>query len=327
MLRHVSKTRAFALFAGLLLGSIANLAQAQVDRHYPLLGEGQDLVGESTQITAGADDTLIDLAAEHLIGYNMIRSANPQVDAWLPGEGAQVLLPLRTILPDAPRKGIVINVPEMRLYHYSPAPEGEGSTVTIYAISVGRGEWSTPVTKTRVVGRAKDPIWYPPETIRAEHAARGDKLPRQVPPGPNNPLGQYLLILDIPSYFIHGTNKRLGIGMQVTHGCIRMYPEDIAQLAKQVPNNTPVTIVNQTIKTGWQDGDLYLEVHEPLEHDSEGTKKTVSGTDVVRAIVAATRSDQETQIDWDRVIAVTEAASGIPEKIGRKPTPVNFTDL
>ncbi len=300
-------------------------AVAVIERRYSLPSTGYDLVGEDSTVATRAEDTLIDLAARHLIGYNLIRSANPDVDAWMPGDGTQVLLPLRTILPNAPRRGIVINVPEMRLYYYTADKSGQGGAVSINSISVGRGEWNTPVTKTRVVGRAKDPTWYPPATIRAEHAARGDVLPRQVPAGPDNPLGQYLLILDIPSYFIHGTNKKFGIGMQVTHGCIRMYSQDIEQLAKQVPNNTPVTIINQTIKTGWQGDELYLEVHPPLEQN--GKIAQINPNDVVKALVAATHEHPETRIDWDLAEAIAAEATGIPQKVGQLPDDVVVTDM
>jgi L,D-transpeptidase ErfK/SrfK len=227
-----------------------------------------DLVGSNSSTYISREETLIDVAVRYRLGYNMIRSANPDIDAWLPVDGSEVLLPFRVILPDVPRKGIVINTAEMRLYFYRK-DEKNHNTVTVYPISVGRRDWATPLTETHVTLRVEHPSWYPPESIRAEHAARGDLLPKVVPAGPDNPLGDYLLALDIPSYFIHGTNKRFGIGMQVTHGCIRMYPEHIEELYKLVPVNTPVTIVNQPYKVGWQGEKLYLEVHHPLELDGE----------------------------------------------------------
>lgn len=290
------------------------LSAAEFERHFPLPVKDNDLVGSNSTAITSASDTLVDIAARYQLGYNLVRSANPGVDAWLPGEGTRVVLPFQAILPTAPRDGIVINVAEMRLYFYSQDKKTEVTSVAIYPVSVGRGDWSTPVTSSRLTGRAKNPVWYPPKSIRAEHAARGDKLPLQVPPGPDNPLGKYMLTLDIPGYFIHGTNKQFGIGMQVTHGCIRMYPRDIEQLVKLAPNNTPVTIINQPFKTGWRDQQLYLEVHQPLEVN--GSVIPISRTEYINALVSATRDRPDTVIDWDKLEQVISGTRGMPEKIG-----------
>lgn len=306
----------------LLVGHAA--AAAEFRQHFTLPEPGNDLVGETHTVTTSAEDTLVDLAERYRLGYNLLRSANPDVDAWLPGEGTPVLLARHAILPDAPREGIVVNVAEMRLYHYGAASKDEEGKVGVYSISVGRGEWSTPITQTRLTGKVKDPVWYPPESIRAEHAARGDVLPRQVPAGPDNPLGQHLLMLGIPSYFIHGTNRKYGIGMQVTHGCIRMFPVDIAELYGNTSNNIPVTIVNQTIKAGWQDGQLYLEIHPALEgSDSAGPPGM---TAVVRKLIAATRDFPQTEIDWDKVEMVAAEANGLPIAVGSLPQSLSAND-
>ncbi len=304
----------------LVAGSVSTLALAEFERRFPLAANDQDLVGENAVVTTTVEDTLVDVAARHLLGYNMLRAANPEVDAWLPGEGVEVVLPMRSILPAGPRAGIVVNVPEMRLYYYGAGAGGEQNDVTVYPVSVGRGDWATPLIETRVTSRVKDPDWYPPKSIRAEHAARGDFLPAKVPAGPDNPLGQYLLVLGIPSYFIHGTNKKFGIGMQVTHGCIRMYPQDVEELARKTPISTPVTIINQPIKTGWDNGQLYVEVHQPLER--AGQPEVNSRSAVIKALVAATRGFPETEIDWELVNEVAAAASGIPVRVGLLPPAV-----
>ena len=298
-------------------------ASAEFERWYSIPNADTGVVGSNREAVVEVDDTLIDIAARYGLGYNLIRSANPEVDAWLPAEGETVRLPFQTILPGVSREGIVINVAEMRLYHYLPAQGSGNTSVAIYPISVGRGQWATPITKAKVTGRAEDPIWYPPESIRLEHAARGDVLPRQVPAGPDNPLGRYILVLDIPSYFIHGTNKRFGIGMQVTHGCVRMYPEDIEQLVRLSPNNTPVTIINQVFKLGWLDQQLYLEVHKPLDADDQNQSDIRMG--VNEAVVRETKYQLETVIDWEKLEAVISAASGVPEMIGYKAAPVMAT--
>lgn len=306
------------------LALLTNIGMAETENSYSYPLSDSDLVGQNRTVTTSEEDTLVDLAARYQLGYNVIRSANPDVDAWIPGAGTPVVLPINVILPNTQRAGIIINVAEMRLYSYDSTNHGQSSRVTVHPISVGRGDWTTPVTKTRVTGRAENPDWYPPKTIRDEHAARGDSLPMKVPAGPDNPLGRYLLVLDIPSYFIHGTNKPFGIGMQVTHGCIRMYPDDIEQLVKHTPNNAPVTIVNQTFKTGWFDQQLYVEVHRSLE-DSNNTLATTK-TDYINMLVAATNHHPETIIDWDRLEQAIDEASGIPVKIGVAPIKLSVID-
>jgi len=310
--RQFAMTQHFRLLALFIL-MLPGLGRAEELQHYSMPDAGNDLVGEHQWATISSMETLVDLADRFHMGYNLLKSANPEVDPWLPEEGAEVMLPEQTILPDESRKGVVINVAEMRLYYYHQDDKRQ-PVVDVYPISVGRGEWLTPVTITKVTGRVKDPVWYPPESIRAEHAARGDFLPRQVPAGPNNPLGNYLLSLDIPSYFIHGTNKRYGIGMQVTHGCIRMYPDDIEQLVKKIPINTQVTIINQPVKAGWLNDELYLEVHPPLETDGEVVE--IRMTDVVNLLIETTKAKPDAQIDWNQVEQVLAQAKGIPQKVG-----------
>ncbi|MGR9037944.1 MAG: L,D-transpeptidase, partial [Gammaproteobacteria bacterium] len=168
-------------------------------------------------------------------------------------------------------RGIVLNIAEYRLYYYPPVQKGMTPLVISYAHGIGRMDWKTPLGKTRIMGKVKDPAWRPPESIRREHAANGDPLPPVVPPGPHNPLGAYMLRLAIPGgYLIHGTDidKIYGIGMQITHGCIRLYPEDIEALYQSAPVGTAVYIVNQSIKAGWLDNTLFIEAHPDLEGET-----------------------------------------------------------
>ncbi|MGZ5044729.1 MAG: L,D-transpeptidase family protein, partial [Methylobacter sp.] len=192
------------------------------------------------------DQTLLDVARRFLLGQTEIVRLNPNVDRWLVKKDVMIRLPNRRILPDTPHDGITLNLPEFRMYYY-PRDQEEGSPqlVMSYAHGVGRQDWKTPLGKTTIVQKVKDPSWRPPESIRKEHAADGDILPTVVPPGPHNPLGAYALNLAIPGYLIHGTDidKIYGIGMQITHGCIRMYPEDIEELYDLVAVGTPVYIV------------------------------------------------------------------------------------
>ena len=173
----------------------------------------------------------------------------------------KIVLPTAHLLPEAPREGIVINLPEMRLYYFAEA-EQQPET---YPIGIGREGWTTPTGTSRIVRKAEAPSWYPPDSIRAERP----ELPAVVEPGEDNPLGSHALYLDWPAYLIHGTNRPWGIGRRISSGCIRMYPEDIVSLFERVPVNTPVTVVDQPVKLGWIGGDLYLEAH-PTQSQSDG---------------------------------------------------------
>jgi len=229
-----------------------------------------DIVGQLETITAGRNTTLLDIAREYDIGQNEILHANPGVDRWLPADNSSVVLPNRFILPATKRTGLVINLPEMRMYYYPKAKSGEPPVVITHPVSVGRMDWETPLGKTKIVAKKKDPDWRPPQSLKDEAIAEGDEpLPDIVMAGPDNPLGRYAIRLGIPGYLIHSTNKPYGVGMRVTHGCLRMYPEDIEKLFDEVSVGTQVQLINQPIKIGWLAGSLFLEVHPPLEEDHE----------------------------------------------------------
>jgi L,D-transpeptidase ErfK/SrfK len=292
--------------------ALALLAGAAAGATLPLPAEG-DIVGSDAEVAATREDTLIDLARHHGLGYEEIVNANPGVDPWLPGEGTIVRLPLRRLLPDAPREGIVVNLPEHRLYYFPPAKAGEPRVVVTYAVSVGKMDWSTPLGLTRIAAKIKDPQWYPPESVRAEHAAHGDMLPKVVPAGPDNPLGQFAMRLAIPggSYLIHGTNKPASVGMGDTHGCMRLYPENIEELFKMVPVDTPVRLVNQPHKVGWSDGRLYVEVHPPLETTSSAVVDPDRNS-LARLVANAVRQRPAGPVIWARAETAFEQADGIP---------------
>jgi L,D-transpeptidase ErfK/SrfK len=186
--------------------------------------------------------------------------------------------------------------------------------VVTYPVSIGRQDWKTPHGLARVVAKTANPTWYPPESIRAEHAAYGDPLPKAVPPGPNNPLGKYALRLSLPGYLIHGTDKPRGIGMRVTHGCMRLYPADIEHLYFQVAVGTPVRIVNQPFKIGRLNGALYLETHPPLDEDAEAFRDGFTHT--VGLIINSSRETQH-EVDWDLLQKVVSERKGIPVLISK----------
>ncbi len=279
---------------------------------YLLPADGDNVIGALGLVEAAHEDTISDLAYVYDQGYQEMRLANPSVDPWLPKEGTEVVVPSLFILPDAPREGIVINVPEMRLYYF---PKPNAGVVVTYPISIGRQDWTTPLGLSKVVSKKKDPTWRPPASIRKEHAAEGDILPKVVLPGADNPLGEYALYLSRNGYLIHGTDKPYGIGMRVTHGCIRLYPKDIEWLFAEVRLGTPVHIVNQPFKIGWLNGVLYLEVHPYLEEHANAFADDF--TDVNGQITKVTQN-ASVEVDWDLVQKAVAERTGIPTAISTR---------
>jgi L,D-transpeptidase ErfK/SrfK len=305
------------LIRSVVLSALLLVATAAGAREF-LIDPDSDIVGAVQVIRADFEDTLFKLARRYDVGIEDLRRANPGVDDWLPGEGTEIVIPSRYVLPAGPRRGIVINVPEHRLYYF---PDDDGRRVITHPIGVGREGWTTPYGTTAVTRKAHLPTWYPPESVREEHAAAGDPLPAVVPPGPDNPLGEYAIYLDMPGYLVHGTNKPSGVGMRVSHGCIRLFPEDIASLFAMVEPGTPVRIVNQPYKLGWGEGGLYMEAHPPLvEETAEWTS-----TELTRLYVAAT---QEHRVDmrWRDAEAVMAEAVGLPEFVSVEGT-ITVADL
>jgi len=242
-----------------------------VTRYFKHVSPHDEVLGEVQIIFTHDENTFSDIAREYDLGYQELRIANPDVDPWLPGSNTPVYLPTMVILPEAPRDGLVINLPSMRLLYFqaenSESSKNVSDSVTSYPIGIGREGWRTPVGAAYVTQKVANPKWYPPASVRAEHAELGDPLPRMVPSGPDNPLGLFKMKLSMPGYLIHGTNKPGGVGMRVSHGCIRLYPEDIETLFERVPVKTPVHIIDEPVLAGWRSGELYLEVHPPLAED------------------------------------------------------------
>lgn len=272
--------------------------------------EGTDLVGVPGWVHTRYEDTLMDVARDYSVGYTELKRANPGVDTWIPGVGTGVLLPTRYVLPPAPREGIVINLPEYRLYYFPKPKKGQPAQVITYPISIGKMDWNTPIGRHRIISKAKDPSWYPPESIREDHAKRGSILPRVVPPGPDNPLGAYAMRLNLTSYLIHGTNNPDGVGMRVTSGCIRMFPEHIEQIFPTVEVGTTVHIISEPIKVGWAADTLYVEVHPPLEEESESQLR-MRFTSLLREAAQL----RGLEIDWPQADTIFAAATGVPTEV------------
>lgn len=279
--------------------------------------ESTELLGEPQVLFARYENTFAKIAREYNVGYDALRRANPGVDDWLPGEGTPVYLPTSSIVPAAPRQGILINLPAMRLYYFEDRGVDERNerelAITMHPIGIGREGWATPTGEATVTEKVVDPAWYPPASVRKDHAERGDPLPAIVPPGPDNPLGRHAMALSMPGYLIHGTNRPAGVGLRVSAGCIRLYPEDIEALFERVPRGTPVRIVDEPVLAGWRDGELYLEVHQPLEEDERDLHEEATRV-IAAALERAGRAGVE--LDAAAIARVVEERRGMPFPIG-----------
>jgi|GEM_PF-73023 len=280
-----------------------------------LLRPDSDLVGELYVVTATTEDTLFDIARRHDLGIGEIEAANPTVDRWLPRQGTKVVLPNRYVLPDTPREGIVLNLASMRLFYYPKRTEGGSPVVITHPVGIGRQGWETPKGLAKITQKRPNPTWTPPQSIRAEHAAAGDPLPAVVPAGPDNPLGNYAMRLSMPGYLLHGTNKPDGVGMRVSHGCVRLYPEDIEALFKKTAVGTPVRIIDQPYLAGWDQGTLYFEASAPLDeaNHSAGKKRERARAVIEKALETAPGDPPD--IDWDRVDRLVQSPPGVPVPI------------
>lgn len=294
--------------------------------HIVLSAPHQEVVGSVQVLFARYENTFAAIARAYDVGYDALADANPGVDQWLPGEGTPIYLPTAFVLPDAPRDGIVLNLPSMRLMYFTSKTEPESRSgaaveLTTHPIGIGRQGWETPTGQATVTGRARDPAWYVPASVRAEHSERGEPLPRVVPPGPDNPLGRFALTLSLPGYLIHGTNKPAGVGMRVSHGCIRLYPRDIAELFQRVPDGTPVHIVNQPVLAGWRDGVLYLEVHAPLAEDHRDLRQEA---DRVLAAALGEAPSGHARLNRRAVAKVVAEHRGIPYPVSGSASPAHY---
>jgi L,D-transpeptidase ErfK/SrfK len=310
--------------AGVLLAALflagAGVANAT---QYPLSSPDALMFGEVESITAHGEDTLPDLARRYSLGHEEIQRANPEVDLWLPGEGTPVLIPNQRLLPQGAREGIVVNLPEHRLYYFPKPKKGETPQVITFPVSIGKMDWNTPLGKTKVVDKRKNPTWTPPESVRREHAERGDPLPAVVKSGPDNPLGLYAMRLGITpgAYLIHGTNNPIAVGMAITHGCIRMYPEDIEALFPLVPVNTPVWLINEPVKVARVNGQVWLEVHPPVDAEGQRAEIDLEG---FYALANASLGETPAAIHWDYVVSTLKEANGLPQMVGLEIDPADL---
>jgi L,D-transpeptidase ErfK/SrfK len=282
---------------------------------YELPPDSSAVIGTDEHIKSTYEDTLLDIAHRYSLGYEEIIRANPGVDMWLPGEGTDIVIPGRHILPSGPREGIVLNLPEHRLYYYPKPKRGQKPEVVTYPVSIGRMDWRSPLGQTYIITKEVHPNWYPPESIRKEHAANGDPLPAVVPPGPDNPLGDFKMRLAVGNgtYEIHGTNNPVAVGLAVTHGCIRMYPEDVAALFRMVSVGTKVWLLNEPVKVTYVDGELLLEAHPPVDNEGQSIEPNL---ELLSQQFERLLGSKIVAIHWDFAREALQAATGMPTLVG-----------
>lgn len=269
------------------------------------------LIGEVLDTSTESGDSAATVGQRYDSGFNALASANPYTDMnkkTLPS-GLYVKIPSQHLLPNEPRQGIVINLPEMRMYYF---PEGSNVVLT-YPIGIGKIGKTIPITRAIITRKTKDPVWTPPEDIREFNLKQGIVLPKTMPPGPDNPLGPYAVYMSIPTYLIHSTIFPESVGKRASFGCIRMYESDIKDFFPMMNQGIPVAIINTPVKVGWQTDRLYLEAHKPLEEHGNAYDATLSG--MVHLIVNASK-DKPTLVDWQLVSYIARERDGLPHEVG-----------
>lgn len=279
---------------------------------FVLESDEQTVVGEPQVVFTRKEDTFSDLAREYGLGYDELLAANPGIDPWLPGENTAVVLPTQYILPNLPKTGVVLNIATKRLFYYPAREEGAPRQVLTYPVGIGRVGWETPLGTTSVVSKARDPHWWVPASVRREHAEMGNPLPSVVPPGPDNPLGTRVLKLEMPGYLIHGTNQPYGVGMRVSHGCVRLYPENIEFLYTLVDVGESVAIINEPYQVGRRGDVMYFEAHAPLEDDTISAEVRLQT--VLREQVDAAGRELNDHLR-SHVQSIAAEATGVPVSI------------
>jgi L,D-transpeptidase ErfK/SrfK len=269
---------------------------------FPLYDDSTILIGSNTTYTIKNKETLIELARKYDVGYNEIVDANSHSDPWIPENNTGILIPTSWLLPEVLDDGIIINLAEMRLYYFFSVKGLK--YVSTYPIGIGVQGFNTPTGKFRITKKIKSPVWYVPDIIREENP----ELPAFVPDGPDNPLGGYWLQLSVSGYGIHGTNRPYGIGRKISHGCIRLYPEDITTLFKFIKPGTTVRIINEPVKAGMYGNKIYIEIHRSERKDSELLRLSVKKLGRKRLLK---------YVDTQLMIQAVKNATGLPAVISK----------
>lgn len=300
---------------------------------FTLPTDGSTVVGQPRIIIPTQENTLLDIARQTDVGYHEITWANPGVDVWLPEKNVKVIVPSQYILPPKPWTGIVLNISQRRLFYFPAPAKGQPAKVITFPVSIAREGWSTPLGMTKVVAKHKDPAWFVPKSIQAEHKAAGEgEFPEYFPPGPDNPMGMLAIQLGFQSIFIHGTNRPWGVGLRTSHGCLHLYPEDAALIFPQMNANIPVRVIDEPVVAGVINGQLHVTTFEPVEE--YGTTRNL----MTRAALALApylqssvvpKPDPKTvkkpvampvayEVDWNKVLTATRQFQVIPVSVDPK---------
>ncbi len=295
-------------FYGMMLTFASSYAFATA---YPLPPANESLVGEVQYTASSYGDTVAAIAKRYNLGYNSLENANPQLNLKKGiSSGAPLQIPTKHLLPSQTRTGIVINLPEMRLYYYP----GNGQVLT-FPIGIGKVGKTIPIQNTSITRKTTNPSWTPPDDIREFNLDQGVVLPKVMPPGPDNPLGPYAIYMKIPTYLIHSTIFPESVGKRASFGCIRMYESDIQTFFPLVESGIPVVIENLPIKFGWQDNKLYMEAYPALEEHNSNPNTSLPG--MVHMVNEASKN-QDVLIDWQGMSYVAQERDGIPHDIGMR---------
>lgn len=279
---------------------------------YPLPTDGSNVIGYQKEVISRKGETLLDVARRYNMGADEMIEVNPSIpEEHRLNAGVKIKVPSSFVLPDAPHEGILINLAELRLYYFPK----DSQTVMTIPVGIGKENgWQTPVGKTEVIRKDRDPVWRPTANVQMEAAKNGTPIPSAFPPGPENPLGSYVLRLGWATYLIHGTNRPEGVGSRTSAGCLRLYPEDVETLYEQVAIGTKVTVINEPYKVGQRQGKIYLEAHLPLAEQQEKYKPHQRS---VVQLVQDKASQGNWQINWVKVNQQINQPAGVPLVISR----------
>lgn len=276
----------------------------------PSRGQLPALVGRMQRHRVREKETLLDVARDAGLGFNEVKDANREIDEWIPPPGLEVAVPTQWIVPRSTYRGLVINIAEMRMYMF-PQKTAPGEVVTLrtWAIGIGADETPSPVGPFRITAMDKDPTWYVPDSI---YRKMDPPKRRVVPPGPDNPLGAYRMRLSKGLYSIHGTDIAWSVGRLTTHGCIRMYPEDIGELFRLVRPGMVGELVYEPIKFGERDGQVFVEVHDDIYRRVPNSQRA--------ALDLARQARLLGRIDSERLRVAVRERRGIPVDVTRGAT-------
>lgn len=273
-----------------------------------VIPQNGNIIGEVQRTTVEPGDSIATISLRYDMGGYEMLEANPGIDYDRPKPGTVITIPSRYILPEAPHKGIVINLAEMRLYHY----HDDGVHVSTYPVGVGQEGWNTPLGKSHITRKRLHPTWVVPDSIMENHRKHGKIIPKVKPPGPTNPLGDYAMNISFKGIVIHGTPQPKAVGVRSSHGCIRMRNEDVGALFHGVKVGTPVYIIHQPTKIGQLNGRIYLESHVPISQElTQADQYDLKG--LIKKVVP---KGKDYQVEWAMIERLQNRPNGIPLPIG-----------